>query len=319
MRLKRGLLIMAAVCVGSLALSACGSIDKIDTSAPYERQGPQTAAPGGEPVLAQLKDKVSLINPFIYVAIGKCDDETGKYLDSGNGMTGYSKAVTQGGAALLGHYAKMAGLRMPERDPYNLGMIAQEHNLAMHLVHSDPKDPKSPMVLSGLIQDDVLNHGLMGANYMLTCAITSYSPATTSGGGGADVDAMGVSVANSAADVSVVIKIVDMQSGLTVDSVLLDTMVEGSSVDFHFTRFLGDMATTAATVLSSGGTSTILSPNSNAHVVSGEVGGAVQLPIDWALQDVLKVGLAQLLERNKGIFYLPKADIHFNYDAPAGN
>jgi curli biogenesis system outer membrane secretion channel CsgG len=163
----------------------------------------------------------------------------------------------------------------------------------------------------GLIQHGGPNGGLVGANYMVTGAIVQYNSNVNTGGGGVAVDAIGASVQRSIAHVGIELRFVDMSTGLVVSSSNLQTTITGKSVDFHLTRLIGEVATTVATSLTGGIASTAL-PTSNAHILSAELGGAMQAPIDYAVTDVIVASIARQLEANQSLFYTKSLRIDYN-------
>lgn len=312
----RWLLIAAAMGAASLA-AGCGSISDVERGTPTQYAGQVTQS--GMTMGDQLRKYAPEVNQDIAFVMGSCGDLTGGYRDTSSGMPGYSRAVTQGGADIMGTFVKMAGFHLVDRSPYNFGMMGQEHNLGMRPVTPvDPKNPDAPRQYTGYISTHILPAGMLGSNYMITCDITSYDPDVTSGGGGGSWDAAGVSFSRSAAEVGIVVKLESMATTEVIDSVYLTDLVEGQTIDLHVTRFLGDAANTALTVLGSGSTSTVLSQKSNLHLASGEVGAAFQLPIHVAVDDSFMTGLTLLLQRNKSILYKPNAKVNFDYSAPAG-
>ncbi|MFZ2187555.1 MAG: CsgG/HfaB family protein [Candidatus Moraniibacteriota bacterium] len=268
----------------------------------------------GLSLIEQLKQGASNANPSIVLMVGDCTDKTGKFLDAE--QVRYSRAVTQACADLLINYARLAGFKVAERSPFNLGLIAQEYKLS-HEFLAPSKQQSSDMVQQtvpkniGLIQKGGPNGGLTGANYMLTGAISMYASSVATGGGGADVDAIGFSVKGSTARVGIILRIVDISTGLVMSSLALETAVVGKSAGFHITRFIGDVTSIVATAV--GGVATATSAAHN-HVISGEVGGATQLPIDYAVMDVLVASLMRQLEANQQFFYVKP--VTFDYTVP---
>ncbi len=82
------------------------------------------------------------------------------------------------------------------------------------------------------------------------------------------------------------------------------------SYDFNIMRFFGSVASAL-------GSLTGASATSNVHVASAELSAAYQLPIDYAVNDVIVVSLARQFEANQRIFYTKP--VKFKYDIPAGN
>jgi curli biogenesis system outer membrane secretion channel CsgG len=274
---------------------------------------PVTAS--GKSLDQQMGDYAGLVNPDAVVMVGKCDDETGKFLDAD--QLRYSRAVTQAGPDIVINYLKKAGIRVAERDPRNLSLIGQEWKMSYNWM----KDAKGAPINNGLVQynrpgtrdpknPDALI-GLVGARYLISCSISMYDSSVRTGGGGAAVDGLGVSSQNSTAIVGVTLRLTDVNTGLVISSLSLTSKVTGESFDFHITRLIGDVVNTAATVVGGTATSTVLAPSSNAHVISGELGGAMQAPNDEAVYDALGTGVARILEANQKLFYF--GAVRYNY------
>lgn len=297
--------ILRAMMLGMLmlVLTACSVTGptQVSKTVPAEYEGAKTSA--GISLSEELRTAASNANKQIVFTVGGCVDKTGKYLDGD--QLRYSRAVTQACTDILANYVIMAGFKVAERDPYNLGIIAQEYKMSHQFNASGTS--AAPARNIGLIQKGGPDGGIVGANYMITGAISTYSSSSTSGGGGVDVDAIGFSTKYSTADVGIVLRIVDISNGLVVSSLALNTRVEGRSFNFHITRFFGSVASALETI--SGGSSSV-------HVASAEIGAAYQLPIDYAVNDVVVASLARQLEANQQIFYT--RPVQFNYDVPAG-
>lgn len=296
----------------ALVLSACSVIGptKVSKTEPTEYTGAKTSS--GMSLSEELRAAAPKVNPKVVFTIGGCVDKTGKYLDQD--QLRYSRAVTQACADILQNYVRMAGFNVVERDPYNLGLIAQEYKMSHEFNAASARSVPPKNI--GLVQKGGPDGGLVGANYLITGAVSMYSSSTSTGGGGVDVDAIGFSTKYSVADVGMVLRIVDISTGLIVSSLALNTRVEGRSFGFHITRFFGSVASTIATISDSGATS-LLAPKSSMHVASAELGAAYQLPIDYAVNDVIVASLARQFEANQRLFY--SKPVHFKYDIPAGN
>lgn len=296
-----------------LFLTACSVNGPVRVSqmAPTEYEGAKTTA--GTSLSEELRAAAPKVNHDIVFAIGGCVDKTGKYQDAE--QLRYSRAVTQACSDILANYVKLAGFKVVERDPYNLGLIAQEYNMShqFNAASSQSSPPKN----IGLIQKGGPNGGILGANYMITGAVSMYSSSSLTGGGGAAVDAIGFSTKYSVADVGMVLRVVDVSTGLVVSSLALNTRVEGRSYGFHITRFFGSVASAIATVSTNAGATSLLAPSSNVHVASAEFGMAYQLPIDYAVNDVIVASLARQFEANQHIFYT--SPVQFQYDVPTGS
>jgi curli biogenesis system outer membrane secretion channel CsgG len=314
MKKMKALTSAAAIAVLGFSLMGCASSDQsFSATAPGERQGPLAAS--GKSLSMQLREAAASANPNVVFAVGKCDDETGKFLDGD--QLRYSRAVTQACTEIISNYVHMAGFKVAERTPFNMQLMAQEYSLSHTFApQAAAKGGAVPPAVSppkniGLIQHGGPQGGLIGATYMWTGAIVQYNSNVNTGGGGVAVDAIGASVQRSIAHVGIVLRLVDMSTGLVVSSLNLQTTITGKSVDFHLTRFIGDVATGVATSLTGGVASTVL-PASNAHILSAELGGAMQAPIDYAVTDVIVASIARQLEANQNLFYTKRVQFDYN-------
>jgi len=297
---------VAALTFGLLA-TGCASTSSVQKEAPSEYTGTK-ATKSGLSLISQLKGQAQNAKPSVVLMVGACTDKTGKFLDAE--QVRYSRAVTQACTDLLANYAKLGGFKVAERDPFNLQLIAQEYELS-HKFMVQPPQSSDPAKNIGLIQQGGPNGGLMGANYMLTGAVSMYNSSVATSGGGADIDALGFSVKGSTARVGIILRIVDVSTGLVVSSLSLETAVEGKSQDFHITRLIGDVTSLVATA--AGGVATATSSAHN-HVISGEIGGSTQIPIDYAVVDVFIASLMRQLEANQQLFYVKP--VTFDYNVP---
>lgn len=292
----------------ALALGACGTTSTVSRSAPTEYVGPTTVS--GPPLIQQMRTAAPSTNPGAVFMIGKCGDGTGRHLDAE--MMRYSRAVTQDPASLVANYLINAGFNVVPRDPYDMGLLAQEYSLSHQF------DPNGRNI--GLIQHNAPSGGLTAANYMVTCSIPTYSSSVNTGGGGADVDSLGFSTRTSEAVVGVVVTIYDVSTGLAMSSLHVESTVVGTSMNFHVTRIIGDVVSTVATVAGGGASTTVTRPLSDLNIASAEFGGARQMPIDYAVIDSLVVALARQLEANPAVFYTrAQGPIRFDYDVSSTN
>jgi curli biogenesis system outer membrane secretion channel CsgG len=338
MRIKTLFGVIAVIALGAFT-AACGTADTdITASAPTSYQGPATVTGGS--LIKQLKKEAPKANKKIVFAVGACPDKTGKYLD--NEQLRYSRAVTQGCTDIIANILKMAGFNVAERDPYNVGLMKQEYELSHTFGPAPPCAPETadkkpavpctppcpqkagdkkptvcppgPQVNVGLIQNNIPDTGWTGANVLVTGAITAYDSSVNTGGGGAAYDGIGGSVDKSTAVASLALRFVDIPTSLVVSSMDEQTTVTGTQVDLHLTRFLGDVASSIATIASGGsGAATILAPQSNTHVLSAELGGAMQAPIDNAVIDSIVTSICRQLEVNP-VFYT--GPVKFDYNLP---
>lgn len=285
----------------ALALGACGTTSTVSRTAPTEYAGPATAS--GPSLIHQMRQAAPNANPAAVFMVGDCSDQTGQHKDAE--MMRYSRAVTQGGPRIVTNYLLNAGFNVAERSQLNMSLLAQEYQLSHQF------NPNGQNI--GLIQRNGPQGGLTGANYMVTCGIVSYATSANTSGGGVDVDSVGISSRSSEAVVGVVVSIVDVSTGLTMSSLHVESKVIGTSANFHVTRIIGDVVSTVATIAGGGATTTVTRPPSNLHIASAELGGAQQMPIDYAVIDALNVALARQLEANQAIFY-PRGQVRFDYN-----
>lgn len=301
----------ATALVASLALAACGTTQTmVSQTAPTPYTGPATES--GRPLIEQLQWAASGVRPDVVFMVGACEDKTGQHKDAE--ALRYSTAVTQACPDILANYLRMAGFQVAERSPYNMGLIAQEYQLSHQFAAPQPgQQTQGSPVNIGLIQRGGPNGGLMGANYMVTGAITTYSSSVGTGGGGVDLDGIGVSGRTSEAIVGITLRIVDVSSGLTVSSLYLQSTITGTTSSFHITRFIGNVVSTLATVTGGTAATTILRPTSDVHIASAEFGSSLQLPADYAVTDVIVANLARQIEVNQHLFYqTPPAPFDYN-------
>lgn len=303
-----------AVPLGMLA-AACATSKSVLVMTPIEYEGPITVS--GKSLIQQMRDYKTLAVPSKVFAVGNCEDKTGKYLDLENPR--YSRAVTQAGPDIIANYLFQAGFTVVERDPQNLGLIAQEYQMGHQFAPTSPPQPgeePAPPQNVGLIQRGGPNGGLTGANYLVACAITTYNTSVENGGGGIDVDAIGVTSKYTVAKVGVALRIVDMSTGELISSMFLQTEVQGTTTSFHITRIFGDVTNTLATLTGGTTSTTITRPEDNRNIATLEFGGAANLPIDYAVIDALVANLARQLEANRQLFYFKHEDVKFDYEMP---
>lgn len=302
----RAALVLAA---GVLMLGACAtSSTRVARTAPTPYVGPVTTS--GDTLINQMGHQAQNAKPTVVFLVGNCEDKSGQHKDAES--LRYSTAVTQACPDFLANYLRSAGFQVAERNPFNMSLIAQEYQLSHQFAAQQPGTQAPPQNI-GLIQRGGPNGGLTGANYMVTGSISTYSTSTRAGGAGIDLDGVGVSTRGSEANVGVTLRIVDMSSGLVVSSLYLESKVTGSTTNFHITRLIGNVVSTLATVTGGGAAATtILRPTSNHHIASGEFGGSVQMPIDYAVIDALVANLARQLEVNHHLFYT--APVRFDYN-----
>jgi curli biogenesis system outer membrane secretion channel CsgG len=294
-------------------LGGCAQTMQVSRAAPVEYRGQKTASDGPS-IIDQLQAAAPFARQDIVFMVGDCSDKTGKFLDGE--QLRYSRAVTQACGDLAANYLRAAGFKVAERDPFNMNLISNEYRASHEFAVQSPDAAGAPSAPKniGLIQRGGPDGGLTGANYLFTGSISMYASSSRTGGGGADIDGIGFSVRSASARVGVTTRFVNVSTGLIESSLSLDTSVTGTTTSFHITRFIGDVMSSVATVGGGTALATALRPESNTHVLSGELGGAMQFPIDYAVTDALVASIARQLEANQALFYT-KA-VRFDYSGP---
>jgi len=313
MKVLRTPLRAALVLAAGLALTACTTTTTVTRSAPTPYNGPVTTS--GQSLSDQLQWQAANVNRDIVFVVGDCKDETGQHKDAD--ALRYSTAVTQACQNLLVHIVRNSGFRVVERNPFNLGIIAQEYAMGHQFGQVvNPLTGQTETRNIGLIQRNAPEGGLVGANYMVTGSISSYSTSVQTGGGGADVDGIGFSMRNTLASASVTLHLVDVRTSEVVSSMDVQTDIRGTTMSYHFTRVLGAVSSTLASVATTpGGTSTVTRPTSSMDIASVEAGSSNVLPADSAVRDGIVSAFARLVEVNQSTFYVQP--VRWVYDVPS--
>lgn len=252
----------------SLVLTAC-------TTTTFQGGSPEVYR---LPALTIFEAASQAANKEVVFTIGYFEDKTGKFMDSD--QLRYSRAITQSGRDLVAHFLKEGGFRVVERDPYNIQLIAQEYKMSHTYIFDKDGGVKEQ---AGLIKRGGLDKGLTGAGYMVTGAITTYQVSTRSGGGGLEVDAIGIQVKFTEAIVGVNLRIVDLNTSEVINSTLEVATVLGRKIGLNGFK-----------LITHGGEFT---------VVGAEAGLASQFPADFALKEAMIQGLARLLTAPGTDFY----------------
>jgi curli biogenesis system outer membrane secretion channel CsgG len=226
--------------------------------------------------LAPLRGQV---RQDIRVAVGSFDDKTGQYKDAT--IIRYSSAVTKAGRDVLSHmvYRALGPRVLVERDPLNLAIIQKEYEMTYKY------DGEGRRI--GLIQKGGPKGGLSGAEYLITGAVIYYSVDRYSGGGGVNIQGIGVNVRYGSALVAVELRLVDMGSSEVLWSTVQQSGVEGWQVGADIFRFI--------------------SSSGRDYLVQAEAGMAAQLPADYALQTSLEESVVRMVLENEKIFLKPDA------------
>ena len=226
--------------------------------------------------LEKLKGKVK---KNVRVTVGSFSDKTGQFKDSDRSR--YSRALTQGTQELLYHmlYKAFGPGVVVERETENMRRITQEYQLS-HVYR--PTANKKQVKQIGLIQHGGPKGGLFGANYMVTGAIVYYHVDRYSGGGGVNIDGIGVRYRKAIARVGVELRLVNMNTSQVIWSTLEESWVSGTQVGadiFRFVTAFGDE-----------------------FLVSAEVGLAEQLPADYAFEICTASAVINMIKENKKVF-----------------
>lgn len=226
-----------------------------------------------------VMERLQKVRPHIrknfYITVGSFHDKTGQFKDAT--MLRYSRAVTQGGVDVLYYILHEAfGPKVVlERDGENMRRIFDEYQKS-HIY--DKKTGKQ----IGLIQRGGPDGGLTGALYMVTGSVVYYHVDRYTGGGGVNIDGVGVNFQTAIARVGVSLRLVNMSTSEVYWTTLMESWVSGTRIGVDIFRFI-----------TSGG---------DEYLVQGEAGIAYQLPADYALQDALASAVIDMVEKNKDIF-----------------
>ena len=235
-------------------------------------------------LLEQFRSGAPSVNSKYVFAIGTLEDKTGKFMDGD--QLRYSRTVTQAARDLATHFMISGGFRMVDRDPYNIQLITQEYKMS-HTYIFDKEGKVQEQ--AGLIKRERPSTGLTGATHLITGAITTYQVSRYSGGGGMEVNAIGVNYQYVQSTVGIQLRIVDLASSEVVCSVLEIAKVEGHKVGLN-----------AYSLVTRGGGVT---------VVSAEAGLATQFPADFALSEAMISGMIKLLTVPSSDFYVKKMNL----------
>jgi curli biogenesis system outer membrane secretion channel CsgG len=155
-----------------------------------------------------------------------------------------------------------------------LAIIQQEYNMTYKY------DNEGRLV--GLVQKGGPKGGLSGAQYLVTGAVIYYNVDRYSGGGGVNIEGIGINVRFGSAKVAVELRLVDMGSSEVLWSTVQQSGVEGWQVGADVFRFI--------------------SSSGKDYLVQAEAGMAAQLPADYALQISLEESVVRMVLENDTIF-----------------
>lgn len=235
------------------------------------------------PYLNEFESAAEFANRNYVFAIGSLEDRTGKFLDGD--QLRYSRTVTQAARDLVGHFMFAGGFVVAERDPYNIQLITQEYKMAHTYIFDKDGKVKEQ---AGLIKRSGPAQGLTGATHIVTGAITTYQVSNVSGGGGVEVDAIGVQIKYVKAVVGVQLRIVNLATSEVVCSALELATVEGKKIGMNGFK--------------------LITHKGDIIIASAEVGLATQFPADFALSEAMISGLSRLLTAKGTDFYTKKID-----------
>ncbi|MBW2599949.1 MAG: hypothetical protein JRC60_07740 [Deltaproteobacteria bacterium] len=218
----------------------------------------------------KLGDIQSKIDPNLRICTGRFDNRTGQFKDLS--MLRYSNALTQGAEEVLYHalYIALGSHAVLERDRENLKRIEEEYKMSYLF------DKKGRRV--GLIQRAGPEGGITGTNFLVSGAITSYNVARYSGGGGINIDGIGVNVQQSVTELGVELRLTEISTSQVVWSTRTRSRVSGEKVGADMMRFI-----------TAGG---------DQYLVSLEAGAARQMPAYFALQDCIAQGIQDMIRDN---------------------
>ena len=230
-------------------------------------------------IMKEFEEFKGKVKKDMRVTVGSFYDKTGQFKDSDRSR--YSKALTQGTQELLYHmlYKAFGPGVVVERENENMKRITQEYRLS-HVYK--PTANKKQVKQIGLIQHGGPRGGLVGANYMVTGAIVYYHVDRYSGGGGVNIDGIGVHYRKAIARVGVELRLVNMSTSEVIWSTLEESWVSGTQVGadvFRFVTAFGDE-----------------------FLVSAEVGLAEQLPADYAFEICTASAVINMIKENKKVF-----------------
>ncbi len=216
----------------------------------------------------------------IRLTVGSFYDKTGQYKDSERGR--YSRVITQATQTMLYHILyKAFGPRMiVDRSKENIITISKEYQLS-----HDFRNTKNGVRQIGIIQRNGPQGGITGANYLVTGNVVYYHVDRYSGGGGLNIDAIGVHFRKAVARVGVELRLVDMNTSEIIWSTLKESWVSGTLIGADIFRFV-----------TAGG---------EKFLVSSEAGVAWQLPADYAFEIATANAVVDMIKNNKNLFLIP--------------
>lgn len=229
-------------------------------------------------IMKELEKVRGEVKKDMRVTVGSFYDKTGQFKDSDRSR--YSKALTQGTQELLYHmlYKAFGPGVVVERENENMKRISQEYQLSH--VYKPAANKRLKQI--GLIQHGGPKGGLVGADYMVTGATVYYHVDRYSGGGGVNIDGIGVHYRRAIARVGVELRLVNMSTSQVIWSTLEESWVSGTQVGADIFRFITAWG--------------------DEFLVTAEVGLAEQLPADYAFEICTASAVINMIKENKKIF-----------------
>ena len=233
-------------------------------------------------IMKELEKLRGKVKKNIRITVGSFSDKTGQFKDSDRAR--YSRALTQGTQELLYHmlYKAFGTGAVVEREAENMRRISQEYQLS----HVYKPTANKQLKQIGLIQHGGPRGGLVGADYMVTGAIVYYHVDRYSGGGGINIDGIGVHYRKAIARVGVELRLVNMSTSQIVWSTLEESWVSGTQVGADVFRFITAWG--------------------DEFLVTAEVGLAEQLPADYAFEICTASAVINMIKENKKVFIIKK-------------
>jgi curli biogenesis system outer membrane secretion channel CsgG len=229
-------------------------------------------------IMTELEKLRGKVKKDMRVTVGSFYDKTGQFKDSDRAR--YSRALTQGTQELLYHmlYKAFGSGVVVERENENMKRISQEYSLSH--VYKPTTNKRVKQI--GLIQHGGPKGGLVGANYMVTGAIVYYHVDRYTGGGGINIEGIGVHFRKAIARVGVELRLVNMSTSEVIWSTLEESWVSGTQVGADVFRFITAWG--------------------DEFLVTAEVGLAEQLPADYAFEICTASAVINMIKENKKIF-----------------
>jgi len=226
-------------------------------------------------IIKELDSFKGKIRKNFRLTVGSFYDKTGQY------KRGYSKVVTQATQTMLYHmlYKAFGPRIVVERSKENISIISKEYQLS-----HDFRQTKNGVKQIGIIQRNGPRGGITGANYIVSGAVVYYHVDRYSGGGGLNIDGVGVHFEKAIARVGVELRLVDMNTSEIIWSTLKESWVSGTLVGADIFKFI--------------------TAKGEKFLVSSEAGVAEQLPGDYAFEIATANAIVDMIKENKNLFLI---------------